>query len=1064
MLISIRRLWSVVVVLGSLIPPLLQAQPNDMFTNRVVLTGTNLAVQGNNDGAGNEPGEDTGSANVLWFYSVWYEWSAPSNGVVHFGLDSATYNFIPTLHVYRGSTVDNLTPATFTPDGVAVTPGDTIELQIASLFYPVWGGGGATGPFTLTLWLETPQPASTNDFFTNRVAIPTSDFHFDGSLYEATSEPGEPLASPDSTQTVWFSFIAPAPGLLKVAATASQFSPAVAMYEGDQLNSLIPVPAISGSPLAFNLTGGHLYALQLSSRWAPVAGFALDTRFLPLANDAFTNSLQLEGATVSTIGDNRLASLEPGETLPLPESAGHTLWYSWAAPFSGVVAISSGSCCMNRAMAVYTGPDLGHLERIAAQQDSLYFLVDQGTVYYLQVDGAAGGMGEFSVSISATAFQSAPNDAFEHATVTAGYTAPAVAFVNDATLEPEEPNHRDGAPCKSLWWSWQAPKNGRSWVGNYFSLATNLSFAVYTGSSIDTLTLVGKGFNSAFFEAVGGTVYHIALVADVPTRGDAGFAVFNNPISGTPSISVPGNLLLEPSFEGTGLEFTHWQLSSPSFGGGYVGERGGADGVTWIVLISGISMWQDFATIPGRNYQVGFAIKPEFWASEGKVRVLWDNQEIGVGQTAATYWNWTNFIVTASNVTSRLTVEVVEGALGLDGFSVVPSAAPPVIITQPASASTFAGASASFRVGASGSEPLGYQWYFNNDLLTNQTLHTVSIDNVSRSQAGQYLVVVTNAFGSVTSSPALLVVEAPTSPTIVLQPDGQTVPPGGYVVFSVAAVGTPPLFYQWFFNGTAMAATNRQLIFPSVNVTNAGTYSVKVWNSAETVWSLPVTLMIDTNVTGGGAYWFANEIPDGGSTNQAPVFDTDGITKLNGAAFVAQLYAGPDLARIRPVGEPRPFRTGFSEGLIDPVAVELPNVAPSSPALVQVRVWQSSKGASYEEARALGSKFGKSEILQTTAGIMPHPPPLWGLQSFSLQAGLPQFFTGRIDFVGQQQDGTFSWSLVGQANYRYVVERSLGDLVWRPFLVLTNAASGIVIFTDTNSSLGISLYRARILE
>jgi hypothetical protein len=827
---------------------------------------------------------------------------------------------------------------------------------------------------------------------------------------------------------------------------------------------LSPVPPIGGPPIAFAVAAGHQYALQLSSGFVPVGRFALDARFVDLANDMFTNSLQIEGTNVPLVwADNRLATLEADEGVPLPGAAGRTLWYSWAAPFMGRVTISSGSAYsgyFDRALAVYTGPDLDHLQLLTSGRRIVFFMSEEGMVYHLQADGF-GGAGEFNISLQADAFQPAPNDNFNDSiTIEGGIAYGGGVWINNATLEPGEPAHRDGAACKSLWWTWQVPVNGRASIGYNGGLATNFSVAVYTGSTVSTLRLLAKG-NTVRPLVTGGTILHIAVVADEPTIGDVFFYAYN--IEEGPSVTIPGNLLREPSFEGTGLSLAHWHLPF-GFNFGYVGEPGGADGATWLSLGAGKNIWQEFVTIPGRKYEVRFAFRPD-WGGTHRISVRWDDVELGTASVAGQYWHWTNLITTASNTTSRLTFEVLEGILSLDAFSVVPADVPPVIITQPSSASTFAGGAANFVVGVSGSTPLAYQWYFNQERLDGQTAHTLSLYPVSQSHAGDYFAIVTNVYGAVTSAPATLVVEAPTSPTIVLQPYGDAVAAGNYFAFSVAVVGTPPLHYQWFFNGDGIQdATNRQFILASVQTTNAGTYSVKVWNGAEAVWSLPAALTIETNWTGGGAFWFGNEIPDGRYVRKAPVFDVDGITKLNGSGFVAQLYAGPSLALIRAVGQPRTFRTGFNAGLISPEAVVLPTVAPNTMAFVQVRVWQTSKGATYEEARALGSKFGKSEILQIFPGIMPNPPPLWGLQSFALQAGLPQFVVGRIEFAERREDGTIVWALQGEAGYRYVIEKTVEDTVWRPLLVLTNV-TGTATFTDPSPVAGDrSFYRARILE
>ena len=201
-----------------------------------------------------------------------------------------------------------------------------------------------------------------------------------------------------------------------------------------------------------------------------------------------------------------------------------------------------------------------------------------------------------------------------------------------------------------------------------------------------------------------------------------------------------------------------------------------------------------------------------------------------------------------------------------------------------------------------------------------------------------------------------------------------------------------------------------------------------------------------------------------GSTN-APVFNIDGFTPINGSNFVAQLYAGPSLAALRPAGQPTPFLNGFSAGYFLPKTVTLPNIAPGSNVVVQVRAWEQGKGLSYEEARARGGKYGKSEILNlTTSPPMVPPTGLLGLGSFSLQSGLPFFSVGVIRMVGREPGNTFIWALDGEPNSRYVVEKAVKTFDWKPFLVLTNV-TGTVTFSDTaNSGAKNVFFRARILD
>lgn len=73
----------------------------------------------------------------------------------------------------------------------------------------------------------------------------------------------------------------------------------------------------------------------------------------------------------------------------------------------------------------------------------------------------------------------------------------------------------------------------------------------------------------------------------------------------------------------------------------------------------------------------------------------------------------------------------------------------------------------------------------------------------------------------------------PVSPKITTQPLDAAVARGAFFTFRVGATGTPPLSYQWRQDGVELpGATNYTLPFSSVQLTNAGAYSVLVTNLA----------------------------------------------------------------------------------------------------------------------------------------------------------------------------------------------------------------------------------------
>jgi hypothetical protein len=96
----------------------------------------------------------------------------------------------------------------------------------------------------------------------------------------------------------------------------------------------------------------------------------------------------------------------------------------------------------------------------------------------------------------------------------------------------------------------------------------------------------------------------------------------------------------------------------------------------------------------------------------------------------------------------------VPGTLNLD--------LPPQIVTQPIGGLLVSpDGDATFDVTATGTPVLNYQWKFNGANLPAATSATLVLNNVQLTNTGAYVVVITNAFGAVTSSVASLLVAVP---------------------------------------------------------------------------------------------------------------------------------------------------------------------------------------------------------------------------------------------------------------------------------------------------------------
>jgi hypothetical protein len=92
---------------------------------------------------------------------------------------------------------------------------------------------------------------------------------------------------------------------------------------------------------------------------------------------------------------------------------------------------------------------------------------------------------------------------------------------------------------------------------------------------------------------------------------------------------------------------------------------------------------------------------------------------------------------------------------------IYPTNMAPVITRQPQNQSVVAGRNAAFSVVADGTPSLSYQWTRVNLALAGATSSLLSLTNVNSSQAGNYRVIITNSFGSVTSAVARLAVQEP---------------------------------------------------------------------------------------------------------------------------------------------------------------------------------------------------------------------------------------------------------------------------------------------------------------
>jgi len=133
----------------------------------------------------------------------------------------------------------------------------------------------------------------------------------------------------------------------------------------------------------------------------------------------------------------------------------------------------------------------------------------------------------------------------------------------------------------------------------------------------------------------------------------------------------------------------------------------------------------------------------------------------------------------------------------------------------------------------------------------------------------------------------VLTVDLP--PIITQQPLSVITNQGATVAFSVAATGTPPLSYQWTCNGMGIPnATDTTLLLPSVQLANAGAYSVVVTNQAGAVTSATATLTVLTPPS----VWLIQP-PDGAAFQAGGnVTIQAGATNASGTVSLVEFFQG----------------------------------------------------------------------------------------------------------------------------------------------------------------------------
>jgi YVTN family beta-propeller protein len=177
----------------------------------------------------------------------------------------------------------------------------------------------------------------------------------------------------------------------------------------------------------------------------------------------------------------------------------------------------------------------------------------------------------------------------------------------------------------------------------------------------------------------------------------------------------------------------------------------------------------------------------------------------------------------------------------------------PTITAQPVSVTVNVTSNAVFRITATSTVPLSYQWRKEGVNVPSATNATLTLNNVQTNQAGNYTAVVSNFVGSVTSSVATLTVAA------------LTVNPRPILTIRASTLSAPNA--------------------GSIYVCNSGENSVSVLS--------PSTLTVVTNIPVGASPGFVIVTPDGAKAYVANrVGNTISVIRTSTGAVIATIPVG----------------------------------------------------------------------------------------------------------------------------------------------------------------------------
>ena len=251
----------------------------------------------------------------------------------------------------------------------------------------------------------TSRPA--NDHFAQAQAIPSGPASVTGNNACGTKEAGEQNhAGNPGGHSVWYRWYVPTSKQVIINTEGSSFDTLLGVY---QLVGQAIIPIASNddiipqvkrtSQVTFAAQGGVQYHIAVDGWGGEFGSFRLNVDAPP--NDHFANSIVLPRIERgNTNGYNIAATHEPNEPTHATTFGMHSVWYTWTAPWNGIVYWDTLGSDFDTSLAIYTGNSVNALTHVASDNDTgadgtsiARFLAVSNTTYRVVVDGRGDAAG-----------------------------------------------------------------------------------------------------------------------------------------------------------------------------------------------------------------------------------------------------------------------------------------------------------------------------------------------------------------------------------------------------------------------------------------------------------------------------------------------------------------------------------------------------------------------------------------------------------------------------------------------------------------------------------------------